>query len=304
MDIRMMIRNTIGYIKRILCSAGFWLSVGLGCIILLTSVTHKDMQGVSYNVLTSAMQLSKEELLNYGITVQMTFSNAIHYAMPMYGTLLAALSYAGVLCEEKKIGVKRYLLFRFGKKEYVLTRSFAVLFASGFSFVVAGLFLLVFLYWKFPLMSSQDIEAFQMWLEFQAGSGNGMTVLLYEWFGEHAYNLQLLSGLFVYGLFCGFIGYLCAAFFSNVYLMVCIPFFFGYMYFSIARTIQSRVIEGSISNEVSNIVNDYVSPTGYLMYWRQTESFVCNMIVLVLVWVIAIVLHMVRIQKSSDCGGR
>lgn len=303
MEMKLVVRTTIDYIKRILCSAGFWLSVGLGCVVLCMAYTHKDMGGASYNVLTSAFQLSREELISNGITVQRTFSTAIHYAMPMYGTLLAALSYAGVLCEEKKTGAMRYLLFHSGKKEHVLTRSAAVMFVSGCSFVIMGMFLLLFLYWKFPLMSADDAELFQIWLEFQSGDGTGMTFLLYQWFGEHAYCIQLLSGLFVYGLFCGCIGYICAAFFSNVYLMVCIPFFFGYIYFSITRTIENRVMEGSISYEIGEIVNSYVSPNGYLLYWKQTESFACNMMVLVLVWVIAAMLHIIRIKRADDCGG-
>ena len=303
MAIKEIFRMTYSYISRCLKSAGFLLSVCLGVVILLTTVVYKDIDGASYNLLTVGFYFEKEELISNHLNVQKLFSLAINYAMPMYGTLLAAISYAGTFCEEQKSGAKRYLLFRAGKVEYVLSKSFAAIFISGVSFVVAGILLLVFLYWKYPLVSAQDMDSFQSWMEFYSQNSDGSQNILYKYFGEHAFCIQHLSGLFVYGVFCGFIGYTCAAFFSNVYLLVCVPFFLGYIYYSIVRTINARAIEGSISFELVNALNSYVSPTGYMNYWRQTETLAINMLVLLVAWCVAIGIHILRVKKVSDCGG-
>ena len=297
-----ILRTTWNEIRRILCSTGFWLAVGLTLIILLTTIAHKEEDGTAYTVLSLALQFDKTEILMIGVNVQNLFSTTVRYALPMYGPLLAALSFAVVLCEERKYGVRRYLLFKEGKMPYVLSKALSAIVASGVAFLLAALLFLVFLYWEYPLMSAGNADSFQYWLDYQSVAPDGKPILWFQWFGEHAYVLLQLVGAFLYGMFCGFIGYICTAFFSNVYLAVCIPFFFGYIYYSLTQAIMARAIEGSVSWDVYNAVNAYVSPEGYMHYWRMTDSLMVNLIVLLAVWVIAIGIHMLQIQKATDCG--
>ena len=297
-----ILRTTGNEIKRILHSTGFWLSVGLALIILLTTTAYSEEDGKAYTVLSLALEFEKDQMIMFNVSVQSLFSRIVRSILPMYGPLLAALSFAVVLCEERKYGVRRYLLFKEGKISYVLSKALSAIVASGLAFLMAALLFLVFLYWQYPLMSARNGESFLHWLEFQSVSPSGEPVIWYEWFGEHAFNLQQLAGVFLYGVFCGFIGYICTAFFSNVYLAVCIPFFFGYVYYSVTQAIMARAIEGSISWDLYNTINAYVSPEGYMYYWKMQDSVGVNLIVLVAVWMIAIGIHMLQIQKATDCG--
>ena len=74
------------------------------------------------------------------------------------------------------------------------------------------------------------------------------------------------------------------------------------MYYSIVQAIMGRLVEGTVSTEVYNIINRYVSPEGYMHFWKMQDSFLVNMVVLFGVWIIAIGIHMFRIQKATDCG--
>ena len=224
---KQILRTTAGEIRRILTSSGFWLAVGLALLILFTTTAYKEENGTTYNILSAAFQFDKGELLFKSVYVQTLFPTTVRYSLPMYGPLIAALSFAGVLCEEQKYGVRRYLLFKEGKTSYVLSKALSAIISSGLVFLLSSVILLVFIYCKYPLMSAQDAESFQYWLEFQSVDPNGNPILLFDWFGEHAYCLLQLIGAFIYGIFCGFIGFVCTAFFSNVYLVVCVPFFFG-----------------------------------------------------------------------------
>lgn len=141
-----------------------------------------------------------------------------------------------------------------------------------------------------------------MWLESQLPKMNGVAILLFDWLGQHAYCVLTLMGLFVYGVFCGFIGFVCTAFFSNIYLAVCIPFFIGYIYYSIVQSFDGRLLEGSISYETYHVIHSYVSPEAYMEFWRRKDYFAVNMIVLLVVWIAAIVIHWLWMQKISDCG--
>ena len=297
-----ILRTTRNEIRRILCSTGFWLSVAIALIILLTSTAHKEEDGSAYTVLSMALQLGKAEILMKNVFAQTLFSQIVRYALPMYGPLLAALSFAVVLCEERKYGVRRYVLFKEGKTAYVLSKALSAVVASGTAFFLATLLFLLFLYCEYPLMSARDMEVFQYWLEVQSVSPSGETIIWFQWFGEHAYGILQLFGVFLYGMFCGFIGYICTAFFSNVYLTVCIPFFFGYIYYSITQALMARAVEGSISWDLYNVVNSYVSPEGYMYYWRMEDSLIINLIALVVLWLISIGIHMLQIWKVADCG--
>lgn len=298
----MQIFRTIGNeIRRILCSTGFWIAVGLALIILLTSTAYEEEDGTTHTVLAFAFEYSKDQMLIYNQDLQSQFA-IVRYALPMYGPLLAALAFASTLCEERKYGVRRYIVFQEGRVPYVLSKAFSACLASGLVFFISALLFLLFLYWRYPLRSAGEMDSFLYWMEYQSVSPNGEPIVWFEWFGEHAFCILQLAGTFLYGMFSGFIGYICTIFFSNVYLAVCIPFFFGYIYYSITQAIMARAMEGSISWDVYNAINSYVSPEGYMYFWRMADGFVVNMVVLLLVWVIAIGIHMLQIHKTTDCG--
>lgn len=300
---RMIFRTTVSEINRMLRASGFWLAVALILVILLTATAYKeDEDGTTYTVLSMVLQYNKGQIGQMGLCVQTLFSTVVRGNLPMYGPLLAAMAFAGGLCEERKYGVRRYILMRNGKSAHVCSKALSAIITSGLVFFVAGCLFLLFLYWRYPLKSAQDMETFRYWLEFQSVAPNGEPILLFEWLGEHAYSVLQLLGLFLYGMFCGVIGYICTVFFSNVYLAVCIPFFFGYIYYSITQALMARAIEGSISWDMYNSINSYVSPEGYMYFWRMTDSFGANMVCLIILWAIAIGIHMLHIYKATDCG--
>ena len=241
-------------------------------------------------------------MVQHRLDVQTLFNRRISATLSMYGTLLAALSFAGALCEEQKYGVRRYLVFKEGKIRYACGKALAAIMASGISFLLASVLLLVFLVWKYPLWSEVGLSSLEADTEhYLEVSGIALQFLL-KTFGEYAYLLLTLAGGCLYSIFCGCIGFLCTAFFSNVYLAVCIPFFFGYMYYSIMDSIGGRALEGAISWETYGILISYISPTGYIDFWRMTESRTVNMLVLLAVWVAAVGVHILRMHKAADCG--
>ena len=268
----MILQITWNEIKRTLCSSGFWLAVGLALLILLTSGIYKDLDGTTYTVLSATYELEQEQMIINNLSVESTLTGHIIYQLSMYGPLLAALSFATVLCEEQKYGVRRYLLFKEGRKRYVISKALTAVFTSGLCFLVISLLFLAFLYCNYPIR------------------------------GEKYYIVLSIIGTFLYGVFCGVIGFICTAFFSNIYLAVCIPFFFGYIYYSIVSSFDGRLLEGSVTIETYTAIHSYMSPEGYVLFWKKLEYCLFNMVVLVIVWIVAIIIHIVAVKKASDCG--
>ncbi|MBQ8519635.1 MAG: hypothetical protein IJ455_08570 [Agathobacter sp.] len=298
----MVWKITLDEMKRILSSFGFWLSVGLALLILLTSQIHKDLDGTVYTVLSATYELEREQMIIYNLSVEKTLTGHIIYQLSMYGPLFAALSFATVLCEEQKYGVRRYLLFKEGKKRYVISKALTAVLTSGLCFLVIGLLFLVFLYWNYPMRAETSPDYYIWYVENRLPQMTGLVPLTFDLFGEGAFIILSLMGAFLYGVFCGFIGFICTAFFSNIYLAVCIPFFFGYIYYSIVSSFDGRLLEGSVTMENYIAIHSYVSPEGYVQFWEKAEYCLVNMVVLVAVWIAAIVIHLIYMQKASDCG--
>ena len=297
----MLRRSTIGELKRILTSFGFWLSVGLALLILFTSVVYKDLDGSIYTVFSAISQFDRAQMIENGLYVQEIFSSKVINTFSMYGMLLSALSFAGVLCEEQKYGVRRYLLFKEGKGTYVISKALTAIISSCLSFLLAAGLFFIFLLGNYPLWTEVDIGSYTYWMDVYADKMGSMKVLLL-WFGEYGKTVFEMAGLCLYAVFCSFFGYLCTAFFSNVYLTICIPFFFGYMHYSITEALAGRYLEGSISEEFYNAVMCYVSPYGYIHFWKMQDSRLANIVVLLLIWIVAIGICLLRIQKATDCG--
>jgi len=293
-----LFRSTFQKLRRMMCSVGFWIAILLIVIITITSDAYTDLSGAKYSMLTILFHFDEAVRVQNGIDVQSLFM-WINATFSMYGMLFAALSYASVLCEEQKYGVRRYLLFKEGKWIHTLSNALASMLSSGLVFLIGTGIIIAFLYGNYPLKSEVDEWEFEAWLNYRAQSAPW----LYESFGEYADSIQLLSGVFLYGIFCGFIGFACAAFFSNVYLLTCIPFFVGYFYFSVTQSIYARVGEGNLPMEVMNMLYAYASPECYMRYWSYRESFGVNMALVAIIWGLAIGLHMLCLNKKADCGG-
>ena len=127
----MILQITLNEMKRTFHSGGFWLAVGLAMLILLTSGIYKDLDGAIYTVLSATYELEREQMIRHNLSVESTLTGHIIYQLSMYGPLLAALSFATVMCEEQKYGVRRYLLFKEGKKRYVVSKALTAVFTSG-----------------------------------------------------------------------------------------------------------------------------------------------------------------------------
>lgn len=298
----MILQITYNEMKRTLRSSGFWLSVGLAMLILLTSSIYKDLDGMIYTVLSATYELERKQMIINNLSVENTLTGHIIYQLSMYGPLLAALSFATVLCEEQKYGVRRYLLFKEGKKRYVISKALIALFTSGLCFLTIGLLFFAFLYWNYPMRAETSPDYYIWYVENRLPQMTGLVPLAFDLFGECAFIVLSLLGIFLYGVFCGFIGFICSAFFSNIYLAVCIPFFFGYIYYSIVNSFDGRLLEGSVTMETYTAIHSYVSTEGYILFWEKAEYCLVNMVVLVAVWIVAIVIHMISMQNASDCG--
>lgn len=292
------IKVTFQKLKRMVCSGGFWISVVLIFIITITTEAYTHFDGTQYSLLTILFHFDENARIQNNMNAQSKIT-LLQVSFTMYGMLFSSMAYASVLCEEQKHGICRYMLIKEGKWTHILSNAFAAMLASGLVFVVGSVVTEIFILWNYPLMSEIDGYALESWLTYNARHAPW----LYEMLGEMATFAQLLFGVFLYGMFCGFLGFICSAFFSNVYLLTCIPYFFGYFYYSITQAIEARALEGNFPMECLQLMYTYVSPGSYMSYWSYKDSLWANMLVFIFVWVMGIGIHKMCLEKRADCGG-
>ena len=98
---KIFLKSTVIEIKKIVESSGFWLSVALGVVFMLSCSIYED-KGTSYNVITAIINLDPDIYAGEYLSRQQVFYTITGSSLAMYGTALAALAFTGVYCRDKK----------------------------------------------------------------------------------------------------------------------------------------------------------------------------------------------------------
>ena len=297
------LKQCLKEIEKMIQSPGLWLSIGLGLVLVFSMTVYEDETGNAYNSISILMEYSKEEIsIHTNIEAEKVFSNVIKYMYSLYGTMIVALAVAGPICQENKSNARRYLIFRSGKWKYCLSKTVSTMVVSAAVLVIIGIIYMIYCRVFFPNIIDTPVENWSYWFEYQMTTKAGTKRWLFELLGIEAYYIYQLMGLAFYGVFCGAIAFFVLSVTSNIYVAVCIPFFIGYMHYSICDTITARFYEGDVRQELYMAVLGYGHPNGYTYFWKMEDYLDVNTAIVVILWICAIGAHMIQIKRMKDCG--
>ena len=291
--------------SKVFRNAGFWISVGLIVLIMLSYTIYVDDTGKAYNVFTAGAAYDTAGLLSRDIISQKAFYKMVNQSLPMYACMFSAMSFAWTLCHEENSSGRRYIIFRNGKLRYVLTKALAALVSSGLVYVIGAAVSICVCEIFLPSMSELkviDPEGYELWFQARSTYSTGETIGLYKVLNENAFYIMQTVGLFLYGSFCGAVGFLVAAFCTNIYLAVCVPFFVGYMYYSIMAGTVLDYMATNISPKLVELLANYGMWQCYTNFPKYAEQFIANMVIYAVLWCIAVLVCRVRVGLSKDCG--
>lgn len=183
----------------------FLFSLLLGIILLMTGSIYTDENGKSYHAISLLYYCVKERKLNYDeffvnelVKTGTTFS---HFWM--YAPLVVLIPLAVILIVEKKDKFQIFKISRVNYGAYAVGRFLATFTVGGMT-----LFGSVFFY--------------------------GIYIMLFFLQGEQFFGIKELFVLcmkyFLYGGISTIPGYLISIYSKNIYLFLCIPFIFNYLW--------------------------------------------------------------------------
>lgn len=295
-------KGVICEFKKIFTSAGLWISIALMLLLMLTYVIYENETGQTYTVINALFKLDKEQMLWNKLSAQKVFKDVCMNSLVMYGPALAALSSATTICMENKFNITRYMLIRSGKWKYIFIKTVVALITSGIAFLAASIICLLVVMIGFPDMS--ELDDYEFYYELYSKSSDGKKLLLFSVFGIKAIYIYQLTGIFIYGSFCGAIGFMFTSFCNDVYLCVCGAFFGGYIYYSVYNGIIQGYISGNVSDEIANILMNYGNWSNYITFYNYTKSLPVNMLIYIVFWVSGGILYRIKISVKQDCGGK
>ncbi len=191
----------------------------------LLSYCYTDEKRTSYTVLQAFFS---DEVPRETIPFLEVWKDGIGTWSFLLLPFLLSVGYLYVTASEQKSGSLRFSLIREGNIRYCLTKTLSHMLCGGMFMVLGyllyGLLCLPF----FPLLSAFPAE-------------------------EAAYHLGLLGirsvpvflavrlfGVFFYGMFMNLFSYLVSVFFSDTYILLCLPMMLSYIYSSVLGALESR----------------------------------------------------------------
>ena len=261
---------------KIFTNAGLLIGIGLGVALVLFANIYTDGTGKGYYTITALSTFSKSEMIDNGMYSENLMSMILIQALPIYGVVIAAFATTLALGGENNNSMRQFTVTRSGKNTYVLSKALVTMFASAIVFAVIGIVTMLICKIGFP---SRPRE------------------LSYSKFGY----VQCIAGITWYGAMMGGMAYLCSAFFSNIYLKLCFPFFVGYLHYVIANIGLNKAVMGNTKFADAILNSGYVDY--FTNYYRLPASYlVRNILIFLGVWILAILINRLQLEKIHREG--
>lgn len=213
-------RNILSEIKRDLYIRYFFLSCGGVVLVCLMNEGYSMISsGKTYSILELLLFLDRNVMLTdvrlnrYEIWVKGIGTWTV-IVLPF----LLGLGYLYAISSEKQSGMIKFLLIREGAWRYSLSKVVSVMFTGGIIMLIGYICFGVLIYLRFPSVYEYPAELIDGYMQ------------LYPDFQEGIMCLKRCLGIFLYGMCINVIPFLVSVFFTDKYILLCLPVMIKYMW--------------------------------------------------------------------------
>lgn len=269
-------------LKWMICSPGFLMAVITIYVLCFVSPIFIAENGMEYSIidLLQTAKTSKSDLFPMQYAMVDVLQNAIGGYLPLFAPVVTSLPLMLVVYSEKRSEYKRSYIFR--KKteyHYVLDKLFVGFFVGGVAVLSAMMLFQITI-----LLSNTTI-----W--------HGVLPLAEFSHEEVADLAKFYFGAMFYGGMSMLLGGILCFLFRNIYIIVCIPFLFTYMYDLTISHFNALACKGNQSS-ISGLLFSY-SFTGILWDWPSFLMLLGRAIATIVISVTVLMLY----QKNKfDVG--
>lgn len=279
--------------KKVWTAPSFWITILCTAVICFTATLYVDMQGKNYSIAETVGMFSLEQMLaeRKFSSISVASNGTTGYFITL-SPMLVGIALIEMLCGERKYKTAYIAIQRTGRWKIIIGKFFSAVLCGGMVLTGGYILFILIVYGIFPRASlyEEPIESYQI-------------LSLHPWSIAGSMELGILSELvlsvFLFGVIITMLVYSLTIFFTNTYLVVCIPFLLLDLlrkFFNIMG--KQEGLQGTIMEQV----NLYGNPINALSVF-QRENFVLQYLgVYTVVSVLLLFIHWKVMKGRWDCG--
>lgn len=222
-------RSVVGEIRKSLNPALFALSclgVVLTCFI---NEGYTSASRTTYTILELFVFLDRDVMLtDVAMNSYDIWMGGIGAWTQILLPLLLSMGYLYTMSAEQQTGFKRLLLIRESKFKYSISKLLSAMISGGIIMLTGYLIFGLLVGMKFPSISEYPAEMTEWYL----AKGTGDVILA----------LKRCAGVFLYGMCINVFAYLVSLFFTDKYILLCLPLMLKYIWGQVILKIESDAI--------------------------------------------------------------
>lgn len=261
-----LIKRDIG---RIFTSYEIYVCIFSVTLLGLLAPCFWDVRNDTHSMFATIFEMTKSDMRQGDINLFSSVRNISRGREGMlgvFGPITVAFVFASKMCDELKFQTKRYDIFRVGRFRYFAAKYLGYTIIGGAALAFGYLLYSLVVIICFPSASSFSMEAVEQLTSL--GINSSLSSVIYE---------SVLS-VFCYGVFVSALTMLFSAFFTNKYVLLCIPFFILYMVDSVSMVILDRM-KYDVNEKVARIIC-IVNPKYDLLHIETALTDICYIILL------------------------
>lgn len=258
--------NIISEIKKALYFPFFIMSCLGVVLVCCLSEGYTSASGKTYTIMELLLFLPKDAMLSdiylnrYDIWIR-----GIGTWTQLLLPFLLSIGYLFTISHEKQAGFHRLLLIRESNFKYGVSKIIAAILSGGIILLAGYVLFGIFIYIKFPSIYEYSADKINFYME------------MCHDFQEIFFCLRRCAGVFLYGMCINVFAYLVSVFFTDKYVLVCLPLMLKYIWGQAVMKIEVDAINNGRDNilnlcsgfRIENILN--IKPS---LYWGMTLFFI------------------------------
>lgn len=283
----------ISEIKKSLYIPFFIISCVGVVFICLLSEGYTSASGKSYTIFELLLSLRRDVMfVDIFLNRYEIWMKGIGVWTQLLLPFLLSIGYLSVVSGEKQTGMNRLLLIRENNLKYSISKVFSAMLSGGIIMFVGYLLFGLVVYAKFPSIQEYSKNDLNRYLEFYQG--------FHQDFHEVSFCFSRCVDVFLYGMCVNIFAYLVSIFFTDKYILFCLPIMLKYIWGQAVIKIeldamnkgQETLLNLCAVFRIENILNRNSS-----VYWVTSLLFIFA------VYLLGLHLHMYLLRKRGDGFG-
>jgi len=256
-------------LKKVIFNYGFILCIVVTFLLCFTSPVYTDSTGKEYIVFEVMIFTNQFEYIKFnGIDI---LKKSVNLYLTLFLPILSSLPFVTMFCTERNSNYIRFTIIRTGKMSYYSSKFFSAVLSGGISIVMGYALYGIIVCIYFSPCNISIIEI-----------------------------LQLMSGMFLYGMVSTLPAFLVSSFIKNKYIICCTPFILLHFYYTMISQITSDLIQTNQTEKLMKISILY--PSSVRNVFLNNENCMLIVVIYLVQAIFVYFVFIIIMERRIDYG--